>query len=109
MRLHEIIETQTKTYLLTDYCSEGDLTKFIHRYRKDSKKFDDMDTKYVTKEVLKGLLYLADREIMHRDLKMDNILVHRKNGTDGTNKVQNFEFVLGDLGLAKKVADLRQT
>ena len=39
---------------------------------------------------------------MHRDLKMDNILVHRKERTSG-DEIHNFEFYIGDLGLAKRI------
>ena len=37
---------------------------------------------------------------MHRDIKRDNILVNQKPGTTG-RVISDFEFKLGDFGLAK--------
>ena len=48
---------------------------------------------------------------MHRDIKRDNILVNQKPGTTG-RVISDFEFKLGDFGLAKQVfskLDLNQT
>jgi len=39
---------------------------------------------------------------MHRDIKLDNILVNLKEGAAG-NQIRDFEFKLGDMGLAKSM------
>ena len=63
----------------------------------------ESDAKYVVREIVQGLQYLSSNLIMHRDIKLDNIMVNKKPGIPDSNPVEitNFEFKLGDMGLAK--------
>jgi serine/threonine protein kinase len=47
---------------------------------------------------------------MHRDIKLDNVLVKLKSATDPTaaRRISDFEFKLGDLGLAKTLKSEQQ-
>lgn len=54
-------------------------------------------------QLVSGMQYLSSHKVVHRDLKMENILVKRIRGPDskGIDKVENFIFKVADLGLAK--------
>ena len=109
-----VTRTKSATYLFMEYCSEGDLKKFIPNfnnsmvYRQQGGKsiLNERDARYVVKQVVDGLKYLRSELIIHRDIKLENILVHRRDGTEGS-KIEDFEFKIGDMGLAKlmKTAD----
>ena len=60
------------------------------------------DAKYVIREVVEGLNYLSTHNIMHRDIKLDNILATRKQNNQGFY-ITDYEFKLGDMGLAKSM------
>ena len=50
-------------------------------------------------------------DIIHRDIKLDNIMVNNRN-ISHTNDIENFEFKIGDMGLAKPLSfnqELTQT
>ena len=66
----------------------------------------------MVRSVVKGLAFLSKRNIMHRDIKLDNVFVKTKsearaaagplNSDVRTMPIDNFEFKLGDFGLAKR-------
>jgi serine/threonine protein kinase len=70
-------------------------------------RLEESDARYVIREVVKGLSYLSKKLIMHRDIKLENILVHKKPRMafqlDSGLKISDFEFKLGDMGLAKSL------
>lgn len=56
----------------------------------------------VMKDILRALVYVANKGLIHRDVKPDNILVEPilKNGPTGESEVIR-KFVLADFGLTK--------
>lgn len=109
-------KSPTAHYLFMEFCSEGDLKKFIPlfnqgKYGEQSiQTLRESDAKYVIREIVQGLDYLSSKMIMHRDIKPDNIMVNRKPGFRKSDPVEitNFEFKLGDMGLAKAMFSKNQ-
>ncbi|KAJ7531913.1 hypothetical protein O6H91_14G064200 [Diphasiastrum complanatum] len=66
-------ESEKHIYLVTKYCSGGDLN--ILRQKQPDKKFSEAAIKFYAAEVLSALEYLHMRGIIYRDLKPENILV----------------------------------
>ena len=56
------------------------------------------------RDVVSGLSHLGSISVIHRDIKLDNILVKRKTNTAGRD-IKEFEFKLGDMGLAKQLCE----
>jgi len=54
--------------------------------RKLERGFDDDLTRHCTSQIVDGLAYLHSRNILHRDLKADNILVN----LEGVCKISDF-------------------
>lgn len=72
----------------------GDLSYYLRRLRRP---LTEEEMRHVLRDCLRGLQYLHSLNILHRDVKLENIFV-RDLTTDAK---------LGDLGLALKVKDSR--
>lgn len=70
-----------------EYCSGGDLYKYLtHKDRLD----DDFIRKFVV-DVSSALIYIHEKHIIHRDIKLQNILLCPVGG-DWTFKITDFGF-----------------
>ncbi|OWZ17482.1 Serine/threonine protein kinase [Phytophthora megakarya] len=89
------IEQQT-LYLVMEYCADGDLYDYLSRRKQRTMSCSIALS--VLSQVAEGLAFLHNHGIAHRDISLENIMLHR-----GTCK-------LGDFGLATRAqcADGRQ-
>ena len=81
-----LIETDKRYYFFLDYVEGGNLYKNIEKVR----RFPEETVKFYVAQLALGLAYLHDNNLIHRDLKLENVLMNR----DGYIK-------LCDFGLAK--------
>ena len=77
------IVTNNKKYLILDYCSKGDLIKYVKAGR-----FSERHAKFIFKKILNGVRALHGAGICHRDLALVNILLDQ----DFNTKISNFNF-----------------
>lgn len=69
-----------------------------------SLRFKESEARYILTHVVEGMKFLNLHNIVHRDLKVDNILVSKKlNAPHAEFKIEDFEFKLADLGLARSL------
>ena len=61
-------------YLIMEYCDGSDLTDYTKNYTLDLSEIHKIMT-----QIKNGLEYLRSKGIMHRDLKPQNILLHKGN------------------------------
>ena len=66
-----ITNLNNKTFLVYEFCNGGDLK----RYLKFFKGFDEKMVQYIISQVLKGLQFIHNKNIIHHDIKPNNILV----------------------------------
>ncbi|KAF9435179.1 Serine/threonine kinase [Entomortierella beljakovae] len=69
--LHSCFQTDTRLYFVMEYIRGGDLMMHIQRDR----RFGERRAKFYGCEVLLGLQYFHQNDIVYRDLKLDNILL----------------------------------
>ena len=67
--------------LVTEYCNEGDLEKWLKQDHDFKERADIMV------QIMRGMDYLHQHNILHRDIKPKNILLH-----DGIIKICDFGF-----------------
>lgn len=90
--MHKVIDTRDCTFVVLEYCPEGDL--FSKITEEGHYVEDDAKARQVFLQILRAVQYCHEQEIFHRDLKPENILV-KDNG---------FTVKLADFGLATRDA-----
>jgi serine/threonine protein kinase len=74
-------------YLILEYCNGGSLKNNLNQYMsKWHKPFPEKFVQKIMKNILSGVKYLHDQGIIHRDLKLENILVKYINDFDLQNQ-----------------------
>lgn len=71
MRLYESFETAQHIVFVMEVCGAGDLLTYVRRRR----KLKEDVAKHMFKQIVEGLKYCHSRGILHRDIKLDNILL----------------------------------
>jgi len=91
--LNEVIESPKKMYLVMELCKFGELKDIL---QKDG-PFTELTTRHICNDLTDAIVYLHKDGIVHRDLKLENILVANKEGDD---KNPIFDIKLTDFGLS---------
>ncbi|CAI2360806.1 unnamed protein product [Moneuplotes crassus] len=89
-----VFQNEESIYFVMPYVQGGEL----YRLLKKNKRFPEEIVKFYTIQLILGLEYLHDRNIVHRDLKLENILID----ADGYIKIIDF-------GLAKILKNEEET
>ena len=77
-------------YIVMDYIEGGDLEKKIEEHKKDNEKFDEFIIIKWILEISNALKYCNDKNIIHRDIKPNNIFIDKNNSA-----------ILADFGISK--------
>ncbi|KAL6277996.1 hypothetical protein ACE6H2_021597 [Prunus campanulata] len=96
--LHDIIEVPGKINLVLEYCRGGDLSMYIQRHG----KVPEAIAKHFMQQLVAGLQMLRDNNLIHRDLKPQNLLLST-NDNNSVLKIADFGFArsLQPRGLAE--------
>lgn len=71
--LQNVIQTEQHFYLLLEYCGGGDVQQLI-KSRKH-KKLSEGLTRRLMRDLTSGLCFLWNQNVMHRDIKPQNLLL----------------------------------
>ncbi len=88
VRLYETFESDKHIVLVIELCCGGDLLTYV---RKRRRLREDM-ARHVFRQLLDGLSYCHNKQILHRDIKLDNVLLNGEG-----------EIKIGDFGVSKIV------
>lgn len=83
IHLHELMESTNNYYLFIDYCNRGDFQNYLKSRKLTS--LPEKEAIYFLKQIMNGFKELRTHQVMHRDLKLENLLVH-----DDTIKIADF-------------------
>jgi len=86
VNLIEVKESEEKLYIVEEYCNGGGLDKFVEKYQAENKKeLPEEVVQYIMRQILNAMEYLSNKEVMHRQIKLDNILIHYEDEDDRKN------------------------
>ena len=86
VRLTDLKKTKSHIYIVMEYCNGGDLSHCLKNYKlTHHRPFSEEIVQYLMRQIVDGLSFLHSKKIIHRDLKLDNILVTFNNKSDLQN------------------------
>ncbi|KAL2099933.1 hypothetical protein ACEWY4_004327 [Coilia grayii] len=88
VRFYHHFEDKENIYIVLEYCSRRSLAHIL----KARKVLTEPEVRYYLKQIVAGLKYLHEQEILHRDLKLGNFFI-----------TEVMELKVGDFGLAAKL------
>ncbi|CDW78202.1 protein kinase domain containing protein [Stylonychia lemnae] len=90
VKLLETFDTEKHHLIVMELCPGGDLLNYVRKRR----KLNENMAKFVFKQIMEGIAYLHQNGVVHRDIKLDNILL------DGHGHIK-----LADFGVSRKVSE----
>ena len=86
VKFEEIKATKDYYYIVMEYINGGSLTDCLKKYQqKFGKAFPESIVQYLMIQIIDAIKYIHARKIIHRDLKLDNIMVSFDNENDKNN------------------------
>ena len=87
VKLYEIIDTPKHVHLAMEYIGGTSLHGYLKRI--PNRRLDEPEARRIFKQVLHGIEYCHNKNVTHRDLKLENILL------DDNNNVKIIDFGFG--------------
>lgn len=77
VRLYEVIDTQTKLYLILELADRGDLYDYIMRH--ETGLSEELAREYF-RQIVRAISYCHRLHVVHRDLKPENVVFFERLG-----------------------------
>ena len=94
VKIYEFYISENHYYIITEYCKEGELFSYIKN------KYTERQLAVLFYQVFSGLWYLHKNNILHRDIKLENIMISGKEKDNSTGE-ELFWVKIIDFGTAK--------
>ncbi|XP_017177432.1 serine/threonine-protein kinase 33 isoform X4 [Mus musculus] len=94
IHLEQVFESPQKMYLVMELCEDGELKAVMDQRG----HFSENETRLIIQSLASAIAYLHNKDIVHRDLKLENIMV--KSSFIDDNNEMNLNIKVTDFGLS---------
>ena len=103
IKLYDMTSDLNYIYLVFEYCNGGDLQMCLKRQLELHKhSFSQEQVQHIMKQVISGFVYLHSSKILHRDIKLENILVQFPTEEDKDNlNILKAKIKITDFGFSR--------
>ena len=92
-KIFEMFEDEKYFMIIMEYINGGNLFSFVKKRRKLSEK----TAKFLFRQIILGIKYIHEQNIVHRDIKLENLLI------DLNNNIK-----ICDFGIGRKIKNKNQ-
>ena len=102
VKLEDLKRTTNHYYVIMEYCNGGTLTECLEKYKNlNHRPFPEIIVQHIMLQIVSAVNYLHSQRVIHRDLKLENILVKFENERDKNNlNLLKAEVKIIDFGFA---------
>ena len=88
-----------------EYCNGGDLYNFLQKYQEKNKcSFSEEIVQYLMRQIMSAMHYLHSKNIIHRNIKLENILLQFDSEEDKNNlNIMKSQIKIIDFGFATNI------
>ena len=102
LKIFEYFEDERYYYIVMEYCQDGDLYDLLNSLG----KFDEETAAKLMGQIFSAINYIHNRNVIHRDVKLDNILIVK------TNKevcIKIIDFNIATFNMGKRLSKITGT
>ena len=107
IRIETLKKTKNHYYIIMEYFDGGTLKENIDKYKlKYGEPFSEKIVQHLARQLIEAVSFLHERQIVHRDLKLENILLnYNTQKAKDTIDVLQSELKLIDFGTATHISN----
>ena len=94
----ELLEDDNKYYFVLELMERGNLMEVLKQSQENNWKLNNKDYATMTKQVVRALNYMHKKNVIHRDLKLENVMVEIDSNQQGKPQII---LKLTDFGFSK--------
>jgi serine/threonine protein kinase len=77
VKVREFLMTDQRCYIIQEFANGCSLLDLLNeRFRQNLGSFSEVEANLVIKQIVTGCKHLYEKEIVHRDLNVKNVLIH---------------------------------
>jgi len=102
----DVKKTKKHYYIIMEFCNGGELSKALEKYmEKHGKPFSQEIVQHIMRQIIDAFKYIHGQKIIHRDVKLDNVLLNFDTEEDKENlNMMKAQVKIIDFGFACKLS-----